>query len=49
MDLKEIVEKLKELKAGTDIVEIQDTIQAAIDKTEEKIGEEVVEEEKKEE
>ena len=46
MELKEIVEKLKELKTGTDIVEIQDTIQAAIDKTEEKIGEKVVEEKK---
>ena len=46
MELKEIVEKLKELKAGTDVVEIQDTIQAAIDKTEEKIGEKAVEEKK---
>lgn len=46
MELTTIVEKLKELKTETDIVEIQDTIQAAIDKAEEKLGEKVVEEKK---
>jgi len=42
MEMHELATKLKELKTGTDSVEVQVAIQKAVDKVEEKIGESTV-------